>query len=97
VSKLPAIARYFARTSLPLFRSSASALRALGQPSRGQTAWQQFLSDVQANVITLEHQVASAARSDAKAFIVTVNQFGPVTMKVGNIARALGLPACAMI
>jgi hypothetical protein len=97
VSKLPAIARYFASGSLPLSQSAGRALRALGQPARGQSAWQQFISVQQAKVVTFEHQVASARRSDATAFTATVYQFGPQAMQQGNLARALGLPACAMI
>jgi hypothetical protein len=93
VSKLPAVGDYEAKT-VATERSWLAQLRALGQPSSGESAWTLFLARIENDVKETAAQQVAARRGDGAAFTATFHELTSEGLSNDQIAAQVGLPSC---
>jgi hypothetical protein len=94
ISKLSAIGRYELK-GVQIFRSWLADMLALGQPSRGRTAWTALLDALRAHTGIIADQQAAALRRDGSAFTRDFYAGNEAQRKTVRAAAAAGVPICA--
>ena len=95
-SKLPAIGRYFERTSaLPMLRRELAQLRALGTPPKDQADWQRLLAAKQSSLTEIARQYQAALKTDVPTFVATVRALTTAQGQERTAASGFGAPGCA--
>jgi hypothetical protein len=92
-SELPAIAGYEAKT-VATERSWQTQLRALGQPSSGESAWISLLERIDRAVNEAAAQQAAAQHSNSIAFTKTFHELSSSVSSNRKLAAAVGLASC---
>jgi hypothetical protein len=92
-SKFPAIAGYEAKT-VATERSWQAQLRALGDPSSGASAWNDFLERIDGAVNESAAQQAAAQHSDSTAFTKTFHELSSSVASNRQLAAEVGLVSC---
>jgi hypothetical protein len=92
-SDFPRIADYEAKTAAAV-GSWQTQLHALGQPSRGVTAWNTFLDAVDRGVKSTIEQQDAARRGDSATFTQTFHDLVSHGTAATQDALNIGLPSC---
>ena len=94
-SLLPKVGAFFSQYTIPTEEASLTQLRAIGEPARGQVAWDSFMSLWTAWVSNVQAQVKAAEASDTNGFVATVNWITADRQQaIPDAAAAAGVPAC---
>ncbi len=93
-SALPKVGQYFARTSLPVYESAVTKLKALPEPAATRQAAESLKRDLTAYTSNLQAQIRSAEAVNSPAFVTTVNTFKPIGDHLMTDFQALGATSC---
>jgi hypothetical protein len=96
-SKLPAIGRFFERTSLPDFEKIVIRFGKVQPPPSARQNLDKFRAQLDGFVTNLKRQIAAAKSSDVRGFIVTVKGTGASTSQLPVTEASLDVPACSGI
>lgn len=96
-SKLPAIGRFFERTSAPAFQKILLSIDKVQPPPTEKGQFDAFRSQYASFVANLKRQIAAAKASDVSGFVVTVRRLSQSTSQLHRTEALLGVTACTKV